>query len=279
MVALTLSEKLHIEIEQIRQRAHLTAVAVAAFDAETGAEFLLNADRSFHAASTFKAAILLAFVRAVESGQVKPGDHLQIRNRFVSVTGGLPFRIARERDGDSSVHAQVGRSLTLLELARVMITRSSNLATNLLLDFLTAEQVRAAVRDSGIEGLEVRRGVEDLAAHEAGINNETTARGLGQLYRSLLPGGGLSPAAQVMALKILHAQEFNRMLPARLPKGVRVAHKTGEISTHSHDAGLVYPPTRAPYVVAILTEHAAEAEGVSHAVAEISAVIYRHFVP
>lgn len=279
MVPITLSHaELTTTIERIREAAHLEAVAVSVYDTQTGAAFSHAGDRWFHAASTFKAAILLAFVKAVETGAVRAADHLQIRNRFLSLTGGAPYRIERERDGDHSVHAQLGRSLPLVDLARLMIVRSSNLATNLLLDFLTLEQVRSVLRESGVAGVEVRRGVEDIAAHEAGINNEATADGLRRLFRCFLPEGGLAESPRALALEMLFAQEFNRMIPARLPKGVRVAHKTGEISTHAHDAGLVFPPDRAPYAVAILTEFSPEADRPQRAVADISAAIYEHLV-
>ncbi|HEV7402568.1 MAG TPA: serine hydrolase [Chthoniobacteraceae bacterium] len=278
MVAITLQNQLTARIEQIRQAARLEAVAVSVFDTQTGAEFSCAGDRWFHAASTYKAAILLAFVKAVESGAVRPADHLQIRNRFLSITSGAPYRIERERDGDNSVHAHIGRSLPLLELARLMIVRSSNLATNLLLDFLTLERVRGVLREAGVAGVEVRRGVEDIAAHEAGINNEATADGLCRLFRCFLPEGGVGEGPRALAMEILFAQEFKRMIPARLPKGVRVAHKTGEISTHAHDAGLVFPPARAPYAVAILTQFPPDADRPQRAVADISAAIYEHFV-
>lgn len=278
MVPDTLRKQLTGKIEQIRKAAHLEEVAVSVYDADTAAQFSCAGDRWFHAASTFKAAILLAFVKAVESGAIRPADHLQIRNRFVSIQSGEPYRIERDRDGDNSVHAHIGRSIPLGELARLMITRSSNLATNLLLDFLTIEHVRDVLRASGVSGVEVRRGVEDIAAHDAGINNEATADGLCRLFQCFLPEGGLLKEPRELALEILLAQEFNRMIPARLPKGVRVAHKTGEISTNAHDAGLVFPPDRAPYAVAILTQFSAEAARPQRAVADISAAIYEHFV-
>jgi beta-lactamase class A len=278
MVPLTLRKQLTGKIEQIRKAAHLEEVAVSLYNAEAKAEFSLAGDQWFHAASTFKVAILLAFVKGVESGELRPADHLQIRNRFLSIKTGEPYRIERDRDGDNSVHAQIGRSMPLVELARLMITRSSNLATNLLLDFLTIEHVREVLRKRGVAGVEVRRGVEDIAAHEAGINNEATANGLCRLFRCFLPDGGLSEEARTLALEMLFAQEFNRMIPARLPKGVRVAHKTGEISTHAHDAGLVFPPDRPPYAVAILTQFSAKADHPQRAVAEISAALHEHFV-
>ena len=44
-------------------------------------------------------------------------------------------------------------------------------------------------------------------------------------------------------LDVLHGQQFKSGIPAGLPRDARVAHKTGEISTVAHDAGLVYLPT------------------------------------
>ncbi len=247
-------------------------------DYATGADWEWQGDRWFHAASTFKVAILLALLKRLEGGELRLRDHLQVRNRFLSLTSALPFRVARERDGDGTVHARVGQSLPLDQLARVMITRSSNLATNLLLEFLTVEAVQAYLSGAGVEGVAVRRGVEDLAAHEAGINNETTPEGLRALFRCFAEERFLSEESRQVGVEILAAQEFNRMIPARLPKGVRVAHKTGEISTHCHDAGLVFPPDRPPYVVAILTETNGSSEGRQRAVAEISAAIYEAIV-
>ena len=75
-------------------------------------------------------------------------------------------------------------------------------------------------------------------------------------------------------LDILHAQEFRNGIPARLPPAVRVAHKTGDISTVAHDAGVVYPPGRKPYVIAILTEWAPDATRRSAAIAAASRAVY-----
>ena len=75
-------------------------------------------------------------------------------------------------------------------------------------------------------------------------------------------------------LDILHSQEFNSGIPARLPEGTRVAHKTGEISTVAHDAGIVYLKKRKPYVIVILTEWDVDASGRSKAIAEISHCVY-----
>jgi beta-lactamase class A len=75
-------------------------------------------------------------------------------------------------------------------------------------------------------------------------------------------------------MDILHGQEFNQGIPALLPKGARVAHKTGEISTVAHDAGVIYLPKRKPYVLVILTEWGPAVSGRSRTIAAISHAVY-----
>jgi beta-lactamase class A len=267
--------KLLTRIHEISHKAALDTVAVAFYDYETSLRFAVRGDRPFHAASTFKAAILLGVLKAVEAGQVRLDDRLQIRNRFRSIIDGSPYRIERSRDADTTVHRAIGASMFIRELSEVMIVRSSNLATNLLLDLIGVDFVRKILEEADVRGVDVKRGVEDQLAHDQGINNEVTAEGLVRFYRLIVDEHFLPPDLRDEALRILCAQEFNNMIPAKLPKGTRVAHKTGEITTHCHDAGVVYAPNRRPYVLAILTEHGPEATKRNRAVAEISGAVYR----
>jgi beta-lactamase class A len=155
-----------------------------------------------------------------------------------------------------------------------MISASSNLATNLLLDFLGVENARNVLRDAQVDGVELRRGVEDHVAHERGINNEATADGLLTLL-SAVRGDFLTSESKEQAIRILLQQRFNSMLPAGLPAHATVAHKTGEISTACHDVGIVYLPEREPYIAVILTEFDSETEGRRETVAAVSEAIYR----
>jgi len=270
--------KLLARIQEIGEKSQLENVAVAFYDYETSLRFSYKGDRLFHAASTFKVAILYALLRAAEERNIRLEDPLHVRNRFLSIVDGSPYRIERDRDGDTTVHRCVGRSLSLYQLAHVMITRSSNLATNMLLDFLGIDYVRGVLKSAGIDGLDVRGGVEDHIAFQNGVSNETTADALLLLFRLFLDERHLLSSHREQALEILLAQEFKSMIPARLPENVRVAHKTGEISTHCHDAGIVFAPDRQPYVVAILTETAPSNTRRQKAVAEISALVFRYFV-
>jgi beta-lactamase class A len=139
------------------------------------------------------------------------------------------------------------------------------------------EQVRGTLEAAGVRGVIVRRGVEDLVAHEQGVNNEASAAGLVALFGVFARGDFLPEPLREEGVGILLEQEFNRMIPARLPAGVKVAHKTGEISTHAHDAGIVFPPHRQPYLLAVMTQ-SEHIERRQRAVAEISAAIFQHLV-
>ena len=159
-----------------------------------------------------------------------------------------------------------------------MIVTSSNLATNLLVDLVGIDQLRANLASLGIEGIEMVRGVEDEAAHEAGIDNRVTARGLVRVLRHIEEGTAFDVASSARMLEILHQQEFRSGIPAGVPDEARVANKTGEISTVAHDAGIVYLPDRSPYVISILTQWDPETSGRSDTIARVSRAVYEHLV-
>jgi beta-lactamase class A len=171
----------------------------------------------------------------------------------------------------------IGQTAKISALAEGMISASSNLATNLLLDFVGVGYARNVLRDAQVQGVELRRGVEDHAAHEKGINNEATADGLMTLL-SALRGNFLSSESKEQAIRILLEQRFNSMIPAGVPPHAAVAHKTGEISTACHDMGIVYLPEREPYIAVILTEFDSEKEGRRETVAAISEAIYHSVI-
>jgi beta-lactamase class A len=267
---------LQLEIEKIEKDAGAKAIAVALYDGETGFELHYNADRWFHAASTIKVPILLGVFAAIDRGELLPHSRVHVRNRFLSVVENVPFRVESGRDANSAVHAATGKMMRVDELAYHMITTSSNLATNLLLGVIGPDSVTETLKELHVdEGIELKRGVEDELAFEKGISNMVTANGLLKILVMLAEGKAFSPALSRRMMDILHGQEFNQGIPARLPKGTRVAHKTGEISTVAHDAGVVYLPKRKPYSLVILTEWDPGASGRSRTIAAISHTIYQ----
>jgi len=269
-VSSTLTE----QVERLTAESKARATAVSVHDLESGLRFSLRGDRWFHAASTIKVAVLLALFRAVDQGRVGLDDSLHVRNRFFSAADGSPFQLRRDSDAMPELYQAIGRTAKISALAGGMISASSNLATNLLLDFLGVAYARNVLCDARVQGVKLRRGVEDHAAHEKGINNEATADGLMTLL-SALRGDFLSSESKEQAIRILLEQRFNSMIPAGLPPHAAVAHKTGEISTACHDMGIVYLPEREPYIAVILTEFDSENEGRRETVAAISEAIYR----
>jgi beta-lactamase class A len=265
------------QIEKIERESGAKAIAVAMRDAETGLELHSHGDRWFHAASTIKVPILLGVFAAIDRGELLPHSRVHVRNRFLSVVENIPFRVESGRDSNSAVHNAIGKMMRVDELAYHMITTSSNLATNLLLGVIGPDAVNDTLKTLHVDkGIELRRGVEDELAFEKGISNMVTADGLLRILVMLSEGKAFSPALSRRMMDILHGQEFNQGIPARLPKGARVAHKTGEISTVAHDAGVVYLPKRKPYVLVILTEWDPAASGRSRTIATISHTIYEY---
>ncbi len=274
MLSVDVTTPLNEELETLSSESKARVIAVALHDLESGLRFSLRGDRWFHAASTIKVAVLLAIFRAADEGRLRLDDSLHVRNRFISAADGSSFHLNRDSDAMPELYQAIGRTAKISALAEGMIASSSNLATNLLLDFVGVEYARNVLRDAQVDGVELRRGVEDYAAHERGINNEVTADGLVRLL-SALRGGFLSPQSKEQAISILLEQRFNSMIPAGLPAHAAVAHKTGEISTACHDIGIVYLPEREPYVAVILTEFDSEGDGRREIVAAISEAIYR----
>ena len=266
---------LRSQIERIEKESGAKAIAVALHDSESGFELHYNADRWFHAASTIKVPILLGVFAAIDRGELLPHSRVHVRNRFLSVVESVPFRVESGRDANSAVHNAIGKMMRVDELAYHMITTSSNLATNLLLGVIGPESVTETLRQLKVDdGIDLKRGVEDELAFEKGISNMVTANGLLRILVMLAEGKAFSPALSRRMMDILHGQEFNQGIPARLPKAARVAHKTGEISTVAHDAGVVYPPKRKPYSLVVLTEWDPNVSGRSRTIASISHLIY-----
>ena len=264
---------LYRSVMKIRQEHGLENLGISFYDAETTIQWSYNADHYFHAASTMKLAVLLGVFRQIDRGELALDAPVQIRNRFTSIVNQEPFMLDLGRDADPDVYGHLGRTLSVRELAYWMITKSSNLATNLLVDVVGIQTIQQALDELEIDGVKVLRGVEDQAAFNAGLNNEVTANGLLKLLRLIADGKAYSQEACDEILKIMLDQQYRSGIPAGLPKAARVAHKTGNISTVHHDAGIVYLEGRKPYVLVILTQFGAETTR-GTAVAEVSRDIF-----
>lgn len=251
-------------------------VGVAYVDLGSSDTLFLNADSSFHAASTMKVPVMIELFRRAQAGSFRMSQGLLMVNQFASLADGSPFTLDAGSDSDSTLYQRIGQRVRVDTLLRLMITRSSNLATNTLITLVGADAVTRTMRELGATRIQVLRGVEDGKAFERGLNNTTTARDLAIILRAIENGTAAGPEATREMRSILLGQEFNDGIPAGLPAGVRVAHKTGDITAVSHDAAIVYPPGRQPYVLVVLTRGIKDQVKSSKLIADISAMVYAH---
>jgi beta-lactamase class A len=224
------------------------AVAFRTLDGKN--ELWIESDKSFHAASTMKVPVMIELFRQAEAGKLNLDDPLLIKNEFKSIADGSAYVLSVGDDSDAEVYKHVGKTMTLRALCDAMITVSSNFASNLLIERLGAENIRNTVQKLGADGMVVLRGVEDQKAFDKGMNNATTARALAVLMQKIATGKAVSAKADAAMVAMLKDQKFNDAIPAGVPPGTPVAHKTGTITKIHHDAAIVYGPR--PYVLVVL---------------------------
>jgi beta-lactamase class A len=232
---------------------------------------------SFHAASTMKVPVMFELFRRADEGTLDLDDRIPLENRFASIVDRSPYSLSAADDSDDALYDRLGAPISYRELNERMIVRSSNLATNVLIERLDPTRVTSLARTLGGEGVLVRRGVEDGVAFRAGLNNVTTARGLGKLLAALERGQVASAWATQAMLGTLLRQEFNAEIPAGLPPGTRVAHKTGWITATTHDAAIVYPPGRSPFVLVILTRAIPERADAQRLMADLARIVWESY--
>ena len=249
-------------------------VAVSYLDLETGESVSISEDSVFHAASTMKIPVMIEVLRRAQVGSFSLDQGVLLVNQFASIVDGSPYSLDAGEDGDSALYERIGERVPIRDLMRRMITRSSNLATNQLIALTGARNVTETARSLGARNIHVLRGVEDQKAFDRGMINTTTSNDLAVLLLAIERGEVLSAASSAEMRDVLLAQEFNAKIPAGLPPGTRVAHKTGEITAVSHDAAVVYPSNRKPYVLVVLTKGLRESAASSKLIADISRLVW-----
>jgi beta-lactamase class A len=274
----TPSDSLKALIERRITEVKGAVVGVAFHDLSTGDTPFANADDSFHAASTMKVPVMIELFRRIDAGALSLDQGILLVNQFGSIVDNSPFSLDAGDDSDSSAYAAIGRRVPVRELIDRMITRSSNLATNALIELVGADHANATAHELGAKNIRVLRGVEDNKAFRAGLNNTTTARDLAVLLEAIETGRAASLSSCDAMRAILLRQEFSAEIPAGLPPGTKVAHKTGWITGVLHDAAIVYPRNRKPYVLVVLTRGIPDEKVARQLIVDISRMVYERTV-
>lgn len=272
------ADDLEKRIRDLISASGAEVVAVAHYDLDTRREFLINPDVSFHAASTMKVPVMMEVYRQAAARKLRFDQRLPIKNDFLSLADDSHYSLSGESDSEQSLYKRIGQTETIRELVRLMITVSSNLATNLLMERVTPERVMDLMRAIGAGNMHVLRGVEDGKAFQKGLNNTTTARDLMIIMTLIAERRAVSTKASGEMIRIMLDQKFNQAIPAGLPKDARVSHKTGSITKINHDAAIVYLKGRKPYVLVVLTGGIEDENRAHKLIADISRAVYESTV-
>lgn len=270
------NDTLRVRIEARIAAVPGARVGVVLHDLRDRFHLAIAADSSFHAASTMKVPVMIELFRQVDAGHLTLHQSLLVVNSFGSIVDGSNFTLDAGDDSDSSLYAMVGQRVPIRELIERMITRSSNLATNTLIPVAGAANADATAHALGATRMHVRRGVEDGKAFARGLNNTTTAGDLAALMLAIERGTAATLASCVMMRDILLREIYSGEIPAGLPPGTPVAQKTGSITGVLHDAAIVYPPGRTPYVLVVLTSGIPDELIAKSLIADISRLVWEY---
>lgn len=252
--------------------------AVAFKNIQTGEEILINEKEFFHAASTMKAPVMIEVFKQASQGKFSLNDSVTIKNEFKSIVDSSTYQLDSTDDSEQELYKQIGTKRRISDLVYDMIIVSSNLATNLIIEQVDAKKVTASMRDLGAKDIEVLRGVEDDKAYAKGLNNRVTAYDLMLIFEQIANEKVVNKEASDQMIKILMDQKFNDIIPARLPKDVKVAHKTGWIKGLHHDCGIVYLPDGRKYVLVLLSKKLEDEKAGIQSMATVSEMIYKNVV-
>src|SRR3974377_690951 len=257
--------------KRIKESQADVAVAFLTLDGKT--EYFFRADDPFHAASTMKIPVMIELFHQWKQRGLRLTDTGASHNEFPSIVDNSSFELDPKDDSEGDLYKAEGETREIAYLCELMITQNTNLATNLLIEKLGVEDIRATVHSLGADGMRVLRGVEDQKAYEQGLNNTTTARGLQVLLTAIAEGKPVDDDSSAAMVTILEKQTFNEGIPAGLPEGTRVAHKTGEITKIHHDAAIVYAPR--PFVLVVLVWGISDQKDSATLIADITKMLYQ----
>lgn len=217
-------------------------IGLYAEDTVTGECISIGADTPVEAASVIKLLIMAEAFRQREKGELD-------FDRLITVN---PEDCMPSCGAISYMHR--GLSLPVRDLVVLMIILSDNTATNLLIDLLGMEKIRAAAIELGLPGLILRRKLFQPELARQGIINEVTAADCARLLRLVLDEKLVSPQASREMLQILKDQRLKGKMPFYLhSRNIATAHKTGEDDGITHDVGIIFADT--PRIFCFVSQH------------------------
>jgi len=267
-------EQLEREIKHLLESVS-GVVSVFYKDLNSGNEFRLNENEVFNTASLMKVIKGLQLVRLFESGEIDENSTLKLKNSFVSKYDNSFYQLSEIIDSEKSLYSKIGSEVCLLELLELMITQSSNLATNNLFELIERKSSIANLLDDlGMTDTRIVRGVEDQKAYDAGIINTTTAADMIKILEYIYIGMLQKNTYITHLYNLLLKQEHNSIIPVRLPGNLLIAHKTGNLTKSLHDAAIITSSNGIRYLLVMLSKNIDNKEITIAVFSKISELIY-----
>jgi beta-lactamase class A len=268
-------EELHAKLKREIQKSGAEVSIV--FQSLGASKFLMiNPEEIMHAASLMKVPVMIEVFKQAEQGRFSLDEKIKVTNEFKSIVDGSPYSLTVIEDSDDDIYRHIGKEMAIRELVQRMITVSSNLATNILIEFVGVANIRETLAKLKIHNMKVLRGVEDIKAYEKGLNNRTDAMSMMQVMVAIAEGRAVSEKACQEMIEILSLQKYRNKIPAGIPEGVKVANKTGSITRIDHDAAIIFPEDRKSYVLVVLTRGIEKREDAEKLIAELSRIVYEN---
>lgn len=232
------------------------------WDYDSGKYVDIKASESYSAASIIKIPVLIQLFKSIEANQLTIYDEMTL----------TPYYKA-EGSGDLQTKV-LGSKYSIDELARVMITKSDNSATNMLMSKMgSMVDVNSGIREWGLKNTQVNNWLPDIEG-----TNYTTARDLATMLYNLDNPGFLNINSREYIIDYMSHVENNRLIQAGLDKSALFVHKTGDIGKMLGDAGIVYTQSGKKYIVVILANRPYNAPQGKDFIQKASSLIYKSIV-
>lgn len=223
-------------------------------DLRTGAAANRNGDTVVPSASTRKIAILMTALKQVNEGTLSLDQPLELTTKYQYTNSGV------------YQHLTAPTKIPFRDALVLMIIVSDNVCTGTVADTVGLDNINALCQSIGMVGTTHRHSIPDGIArdHAVDATNATTANDVGLILDLILQGTtdaeaaaklGCTPELCQLAMDIMSWQKLRQRLPAKLPQGTKVAHKTGTGARNNNDAGIIFDPNGSPaYILTVYTD-------------------------
>ncbi|RRB02627.1 serine hydrolase [Larkinella rosea] len=255
-----LPEKLSGYLRKLPAQARVNVAFESLTDHTT---FVHLPDELVPSASVIKIPILIETMERVKAGKFDL-DQIHVLQ-------------ASEKTGGSGVLQTYPdqSKITNREVLTLMMTRSDNSATNILIRELGMENINQRMRTLGLTQSRLNRMMMDTLAAKQGRENRVTASEMNILLKKIYRNEVATPALCEQMIDILKRNTDQTTFRLFLPKSAVIAHKTGELSYVRGDAGIFY--VTKPFLLTVFVQGTTTPEA-EKIIGEIAEICYNQFL-